>query len=68
MNQENQPESMGIPGGGGVTTIGGNTRCSRGKNAEKGISKSGVGAERADREKGVKIAKNGREKRVSKSL
>ena len=32
----------------------------------KRVSKSGVGAEHADREKGVKIAKMG--KRVSKSL
>ena len=29
------------------------------KKHRKGVSKSGVGAERADREKGVKIMKNG---------
>ena len=44
-------------GGGGVISIGGRTRCSR-KNGGKGVSKSGVGAERAIREKGVNIAKN----------
>ena len=48
----------GAGGGGGVTSIGGRTRCSREKKRVKRVSKSGVGTER---EKGVKNAKkNGR--------
>ena len=39
----------------GVTSIGGRTRCLR-KKTRKRVSKSGVGA---DREKGIKFAKNG---------
>ena len=38
------------------------------KMRKKGISKPGVGAERAEREKGVKIAGEKIGKRVSKSL
>ena len=45
-------------GGGGFTPIEGRTRCARRK-TRKTVSKSGVGAERADREKGVQIAKMG---------
>ena len=54
-------------GGGGVTSIGGRTMMLEKKNAVKRVSKSGVGTERAEREKGVKNAKKW-EKRVSKSL
>ena len=42
-------------GGGGGHANGGCTRCT-GKNTGKSVSKSGVGTEYADREKGVKIA------------
>ena len=47
-----------LGGGGGVTSIGGRTRCSRKKKhgKRKRVSKSGVGA---DLEKGVRIGKNG---------
>ena len=52
-------------GGGGSLPLAGRTRCSRRKKTrKKGIKNQGVGAER---EKGVKHAKN-RKKRVSKSL
>ena len=44
---------VNFPGGGGVTSIGGRTRRSREKKRVKGVSKSGVGAER---EKGFKNA------------